>query len=160
WHTRVSKNCSQSPQPMCGIDTQFKPNVRPGVQGFSLFACGRALRGRPCKIFLMELPHKEISKMHRFIRSWILVCCVLVAVTSTRAQEIENPAAYVRENYVKQEYQIAMRDGVKLFTIVYTPKDESQKYPILMLRTPYSIGPYGKNSYGDHLGPSQLFLRE
>ena len=51
----------------------------------------------------------------------------------------------VSENYDKAEYQIEMRDGVRLFTIVYTPKDQSRPYPILMQRTPYSIGPYGEN---------------
>lgn len=42
---------------------------------------------------------------------------------------------FIRENYAKHEYQIAMRDGVKLFTIVYSPKDQSQKYPMVMKRT-------------------------
>lgn len=50
---------------------------------------------------------------------------------------------FVGENYIKTEYQVEMRDGVKLFTIVYTPRDKSEKYPILLQRTPYSIGPYG-----------------
>lgn len=50
---------------------------------------------------------------------------------------------FVEENYNKSEYQIEMRDGIKLFTIVYTPKDEAEPYPILMQRTPYSIAPYG-----------------
>ena len=35
-------------------------------------------------------------------------------------------AAYVRENYTKFEYRIPMRDGVKLFTSVYIPKDVSR----------------------------------
>ncbi|MEN8228345.1 MAG: CocE/NonD family hydrolase [Bacteroidota bacterium] len=52
--------------------------------------------------------------------------------------------SFVRENYDKSEYQIEMRDGVKLHTIVYTPRDQSKTYPILMQRTPYSIAPYGK----------------
>jgi putative CocE/NonD family hydrolase len=50
---------------------------------------------------------------------------------------------FVQENYDKFEYQIGMRDGIKLYTIVYTPKDKSETYPILMQRTPYSIAPYG-----------------
>ncbi len=49
----------------------------------------------------------------------------------------------VAKHYTKAEYQVEMRDGVKLYTIVYSPKDQSQTYPILMQRTPYSIGPYG-----------------
>ena len=40
-----------------------------------------------------------------------------------------------------------MRDGVKLFTAVYVPKDASQKYPILLNRTPYTVSPYGSDNY-------------
>src|SRR5262249_46257707 len=46
------------------------------------------------------------------------------------------------ENYTKYEYRIPMRDGVKLFTIVYRPKDTSTNYPILLQRTPYNLKPY------------------
>ena len=49
-----------------------------------------------------------------------------------------------------------MRDGKKLFTAVYTPKDQSQSYPILMTRTPYSVAPYGVDRYKPDLGPSPL----
>ena len=41
-----------------------------------------------------------------------------------------------------------MRDGIKLFTAVYTPKDMSEKHPILMNRTPYSCAPYGADFSG------------
>src|SRR3954467_764455 len=63
-------------------------------------------------------------------------------------------------SYVKSEYRIAMRDGTKLFTSVYVPKDTSQTYPILMTRTPYSAGPYGATSYREPLGPSGGFEKE
>ncbi len=53
----------------------------------------------------------------------------------------------VKEHYNKAEYRIPMRDGVKLFTAVYTPKDTTQDYPILLWRTPYSCWPYGKDKY-------------
>jgi len=46
------------------------------------------------------------------------------------------------ELYSKQDYMIVMRDGVKLYTVVYSPKDSSVNYPILMTRTPYSSRPY------------------
>ncbi|MDB5031174.1 CocE/NonD family hydrolase [Mucilaginibacter sp.] len=46
-------------------------------------------------------------------------------------------------NYIKKEVSIPMRDGVKLFTSIYQPKDQSEKHPILITRTPYSIAPYG-----------------
>jgi putative CocE/NonD family hydrolase len=62
--------------------------------------------------------------------------------------------AYTRAHYTKYEYRIPMRDGVKLFAAVYVPKDTSEKYPILMQRTPYSVAPYGVDNYRVHLGPS------
>ncbi len=64
---------------------------------------------------------------------------------------------YVRANYTKYEHRIPMRDGVKLFTSVYVPKDKSQPYPFIMQRTPYSVAPYGIDKYRDNLGPSPLF---
>ena len=67
---------------------------------------------------------------------------------------------YVRANYTKLESYIPMRDGVRLFTAVYIPKDHSQSYPILLSRTPYSIGPYGSDQYKDNLGPSASFAKE
>ncbi|MCC6330294.1 MAG: hypothetical protein IT174_17435, partial [Acidobacteria bacterium] len=45
---------------------------------------------------------------------------------------------YLRANYTKREVMIPVRDGVKLFTVIYEPKDKSQKYPILLNRTPYT----------------------
>ncbi len=52
-----------------------------------------------------------------------------------------------------------MRDGVKLFTSVYIPKDKTQTYPILLNRTPYTVQPYGPE-FKESLGPSALFARE
>src|SRR5829696_1307023 len=73
-------------------------------------------------------------------------------------------AEYIRENYEKREVMIQMRDGVKLFTSIYTPEKKSQKYPILLQRTPYTVGPYGKDKDGNDqfkysLGPDALFAR-
>jgi putative CocE/NonD family hydrolase len=53
-----------------------------------------------------------------------------------------------------------MRDGKKLFTSVYAPKDDSQPWPILFDRTPYSVAPYGVDEYRASLGPSDLFAKE
>jgi putative CocE/NonD family hydrolase len=58
------------------------------------------------------------------------------------------------------EYAIPMRDGVKLFTSVYAPKDKSVTYPILMTRTPYSVEPYGPGAYQRSLGPGPAFAQE
>ena len=56
-------------------------------------------------------------------------------------------SAWIVQNYIKKEVYIPMRDGVKLFTSVYIPKDVSEKHPILMTRTPYSCAPYGENEF-------------
>jgi putative CocE/NonD family hydrolase len=77
-----------------------------------------------------------------------------------RAEAERIQAGYTRAHYTKYDYRIPMRDGVKLFTSVYVPKDASQSYPILMLRTPYSIRPYGIDNYPSVLGPSELFTKE
>jgi len=53
----------------------------------------------------------------------------------------------VRAHYDKAEYMIAMRDGVKLYTQVYTPRDRTQKYPIILFRTPYSVRYYGSKQF-------------
>ena len=64
--------------------------------------------------------------------------------------------AFILENYTKYEYKVPMRDGKRLFTSVYTPKDQSQKWPILMNRTPYTVAPYGPDRYKEDLGPSTI----
>jgi putative CocE/NonD family hydrolase len=69
-------------------------------------------------------------------------------------------ADYIKNNYTKREVTIPMRDGVKLFTSMYEPKDTSQKYPILLNRTPYTVAPYGADKFKNSLGPNELFPRE
>src|SRR5262245_39398853 len=63
----------------------------------------------------------------------------------------------VKAHYTKYEHRIPMRDGVKLFTAVYIPKDESKTFPIWLTRTPYSVAPYGVDQYKADLGPTPLF---
>ena len=67
---------------------------------------------------------------------------------------------YTRSHYTKHDFRIPMRDGVKLFTTVYVPKDTSQPYPILMERTPYSVAPYGIDNYRSVIGPSEAAEKE
>jgi putative CocE/NonD family hydrolase len=69
-------------------------------------------------------------------------------------------STYIKQHYEKLEVQIPMRDGVKLFTSVYVPKDKTRKYPFLMQRTCYSVAPYGKDKYRRNLGPSRFLMRE
>src|SRR5678815_2937017 len=69
-------------------------------------------------------------------------------------------AEYIKANYNKREVSIPVRDGVKLFTSIYEPKDTSKKYPILLNRTPYTVGPYGEANFKTSLGPDPLFAKE
>jgi uncharacterized protein len=71
---------------------------------------------------------------------------VLLFPLFTTAQN-EQDSAWIRDNYTKIEKYISMRDGIKLFTSIYLPKDQSEKHPILMNRTPYSCAPYGENNF-------------
>ena len=111
-------------------------------------------------------------------RSVLAICLGLASVTSAQrpapgsTQPAQSGAAqsnqtlnavFVRENYSKYEYRIPMRDGAKLFTSVYVPKDvvtDGKTYPILLQRTPYNVAPYGVDKYRGSLGPSELFARE
>ncbi|MBC7922568.1 MAG: CocE/NonD family hydrolase [Ferruginibacter sp.] len=87
---------------------------------------------------------------------------LLGLVSQVRAQEAlrQQDSLYIRENYTKLERQISVRDGVKLFTSVYIPKNTSRQYPILLNRTPYGVAPYGEDKFKTSLGPSRLFIRE
>lgn len=87
------------------------------------------------------------------LSTFVLLCAATGAAAEDQAQ-------YIRANYTKFEYRIPMRDGVRLFTSVYLPNERSQTYPILMIRTPYTVGPYGADRYRDSLGPSEAFARD
>ncbi len=67
---------------------------------------------------------------------------------------------YVQNNYNKKEVKITMRDGVKLHATIYSPKDTSKKYPILLQRTPYSCQPYGEDKFRKRIGPNPILMKE
>ncbi len=50
---------------------------------------------------------------------------------------------WLGRNYEKIERMIPMRDGTRLYTAIYLPKDDG-KHPVMMMRTPYGLNPYGK----------------
>ena len=79
---------------------------------------------------------------------------------SSKIVSEEKPDTYVKDNYDKQEVTISMRDGIKLHTTIYSPKDKSKTYPILMIRTPYSSRPYGKDTYREKIGPNVHLMKE
>ncbi|HST51702.1 MAG TPA: CocE/NonD family hydrolase [Pyrinomonadaceae bacterium] len=101
---------------------------------------------------------------NRLLRLFAVIAFVVAAHAASLAQAQLTPqqqlADYIKNNYTKREVLIPMRDGVRLFTSIYEPKDASQKYPILLNRTPYTVAPYGADNYKTSLGPDELFARE
>ena len=80
----------------------------------------------------------------------------LALVLGARASVAQGPE-WIKANYTKYEYQIPMRDGVKLFTSVLVPKDMSKPHPIMLNRTPYDVAPYGVDKTPNNLLPSPAF---
>ncbi|WP_073316611.1 CocE/NonD family hydrolase [Aquimarina spongiae] len=72
----------------------------------------------------------------------------------------QDNAYEVKDHYTKKEVDIVMRDGTKLHTTIYSPKDTSKKYPILMQRTPYSSRPYGEGQFRSQIGPNKYMMQE
>ena len=90
----------------------------------------------------------------------LCLAAALLAATAARAAD-DKPAPYEpREHYTKYEHLIAMRDGKRLYTAVYAPKDQGRRYPLLMVRTPYGCGPYGVDHNGlARLAPNEAFMK-
>ncbi len=84
--------------------------------------------------------------MRKFIPAFLLLF-VTFLVQAQYAQD----SAWIRENYYKIERSVPMRDGIKLFTSIYIPKDQAEKHPILLTRTPYSCAPYGEQNFNENL---------
>ncbi len=88
-----------------------------------------------------------------------LLLLLLVLPMLSMAQQFD--AAWLKANYTKQEIMVPMRDGIKLFTSIYSPKDNSEKHPILLTRTPYSCAPYGENNVPNSMrGHYKEYYRE
>ncbi len=83
----------------------------------------------------------------------LVICAGVPSIAVARGQETALPPSTVGERYVKREVSVPMRDGTRLFTAIYTPRDTTRTYPILLMRTPYGVAPYGANAYPTSLGP-------
>jgi putative CocE/NonD family hydrolase len=95
------------------------------------------------------------------VLAFTLISCNKVKKSVTVGNvKVEIETSYARDNYTKKEVTIEMRDGIKLHTTIYAPKDTSKTYPILMMRTPYSCRPYGDDVYKTNLGPNKYLMEE
>jgi uncharacterized protein len=104
----------------------------------------------------------NIMKTKHLLALCLLKCLIAIPFLLLIASSGTTQATRIntKDRYLKTEYQVPMRDGKKLYTIVYTPRDVSQKYPILMQRSPYGAQPYGGDAYRASLGPSPAFMEE
>lgn len=94
--------------------------------------------------------------------TWNLLLTLAATLSWLSAADKLEPVdrAWFEEHYTKFEHAIPMRDGVKLHTAVFAPKDLSTNYPIWMMRTPYSVGPYGVDAYPEPGGAIRHYARE
>jgi putative CocE/NonD family hydrolase len=87
--------------------------------------------------------------------AWLLAPAVLCAATN---------ATDPSHAFKRMEVQIAMRDGVKLYTDIYVPKKARAPLPFLMTRTPYGAtdekgaNPLLPGSYKDFVQEGYIFV--
>jgi uncharacterized protein len=90
----------------------------------------------------------------------LILPVLLLPALAPAQQRNNNEGDFVKNSYDKQEVYIPMRDGIRLYTVIYTPKDKTSPHPFLMERTPYGSGPYGDSIYRRSLGPNRTLMHE
>ncbi len=91
----------------------------------------------------------------------VVIPALFMFLTTSGINALTEQEYSVKDNYDKTEVMITMRDGTKLFTAYLVPKDHSKTYPILLYRTPYSIGLYGDDFPTiNQLGPAPEFVKD
>jgi len=91
----------------------------------------------------------------------MLIAAFILLPGSLFPQSTKEDSLFISKTYYKIERMISMRDGVRLFTAIYIPKNQSEKYPFLMNRTPYSCAPYGENNMPTRkIGPNPTLMHE
>jgi putative CocE/NonD family hydrolase len=133
-----------------GIAAEHAGHLRPAQIGALL----KSRRSRTPFITLVMYLYRVIFPLTPMPFRLILFTTLLTGTVSVLWGADAND---LKSTYDKFEFNIPMRDGVKLFTIVYAPKDQSEKYPILMTRTPYGVAPYDVHTFPENIGPSRKF---
>ncbi len=116
--------------------------------------------------FLLEFlkDEKGLYTRYRVVNETIKMDAMAVKKTefNDAAADPASPSdrqGYFERHYRKSEHQVPMRDGVRLFTQVYSPLDASEPHPIIFMRSPYGIAPYGE-TFTNMTIPSLPFARE
>ena len=94
------------------------------------------------------------------MKNLFIIILSSLSLLGSCAPSNEQSTTYVQDHYTKTEVDIPMRDGIKLHTTIYAPKNTDQLYPILMQRTPYSSKPYGKGAMKTQIGPNKHLMKE
>src|SRR5499427_5533155 len=105
---------------------------------------------------MTQLASGYYLRFFQLVRVFLIFAAFGLTLTDRAAGQ---GSEFVKTHYTKYEYRIPMRDGKRLFTSVYVPKEQSEPYPIMMDRTPYSVAPYGEDQYKKRLGPSDEFQK-
>jgi putative CocE/NonD family hydrolase len=106
--------------------------------------------------------HTAMLRPFRWLTALPLILLLFSASALVAQPAGASDSAYIAEHYVKREERIPMRDGVRLFTVAYVPRDAApgRRYPVILQRTPFSAGPYGPAAHPRTLGPSAFALRD
>lgn len=100
----------------------------------------------------------ELVRFRGALRAFALLFFLASTYSLAQGDRPKQPGFDVKQHYTKYGYRVPMRDGVRLFTAVYVPKSasETNRYPFLVTRTPYSVRPYGPDQYPARLAPREL----
>jgi putative CocE/NonD family hydrolase len=98
--------------------------------------------------------------LERLRKPAAILAAVFAADLFAEDKAADATSAWLAEHYTKFEYRVPMRDGVRLMTRVYVPKDESQRWPITLTRTPYALKPYGTDNFTDPSGSFEMLARD
>jgi putative CocE/NonD family hydrolase len=134
-------------------------------------ACASRLRAESTYLLASNALSRSRDKVRAISGLALLLALILASGCSTPpARSAAGPpptvdagedlADFIRASYEKTEHLVPMRDGVRLSTTIYAPRDRSRTYPIILARTPYSCRPYGKDEYRTGLGPTRAFARD
>ncbi len=98
--------------------------------------------------------------MRSVVPALVLGCQIFAQVAPQQSPYkayLADRTAWNQQHYTKTEAYIPMRDGKKLFTVIFTPKDQAKSYPILLNRTPYGQDD-GKGGSGYGKGNAVPFM--
>ena len=119
---------------------------RPGCFGL-LRAVRGNLAGKNDEPFIRTMIHSILTAVNRFARRLVTLCAMLAVVALPRPGTAQNAAGApfprpvgFHAVGVERSVMVPMRDGVRLATDIYRPKDLDGALPTVLIRTPYNKG--------------------